>query len=1114
MRVKGRVHQMSGGSGIPELITLFDMGVPTSGTAASFFSYRSIVYKALSLVWAMGSGLVVGKEGPYVYMAVALTAQLALLRPFRRHFRHKSGASSLSAAVAAGVVSTFGAVFGGTLFSVEVSRHGGGIAALLNIVWCGSFAMIVVSQLDMTTLAHMFGTGTGADSDLGDTDFDTRELPLFALLGVGLGLLGWVYIKMYPPVNAFLRGLICERRLRMRISPCPCDNSSAWRDWNRLTLYARRTLAVVVVALLTTAISFGIPGLRLPSNLLVQGLFSGSLDGSGSGITEGGEGSWERVRDLLLLSAAYAVMHLLALCLPITVGFFTPMFVLGSVLGRAVGEALNLGNAALYSVIGAGGMCGSVTQTLSSAVIVIELVGTPFIATPVLVTIVFSVLTSRSLGVSMYEQIQRVKCLPDLHTLATISLPERRRLNTFAALSGDGTGTLSQSSFHNGSTFHSMHNGVQGEGKRRDLADLFTDPRHETAGKDDGEGTGPAPDVPDTVERQTGQTGEDTEPEGLVGVDAEAVTEMLSVNALTKYPSVVSRGLRRRYIFSTSVGEVAHTNPVCLRQRSTLAEMLDVVTRHTAVVLPVVNDSMQLVGEVRRQDVYILLLTSLRRLSVSLALANYGTQQHGGESTEGVYSTGDSKTGVVYHGDSHTTRHLSESDSSSDSDQSVSTGEGQGSELGFACIVPGASPLAEDGSDEGEAETETEGESTPEATPGADKGQAEGVPQDNALRQPVPVGSKGSCRDRERERDEADRDMTRALGDTHGSHSTHPQTSSLMSDPMLAHFRRYPRRTVAATVLLLPFLTFESSVMNTVFADMALVQAPNNSVIESGAGSKGDVHTDATGIPCGVDAQEDRAEGPGHSLPSLPPRVKVPLSDGLHVIGHAPVEVHPSLPLSSDPGAMHIVSGSQGYPHLSPRPHPTVQTSGAAHGVGRRGILPRMHPAGRVNVNARGKAELLRRIVGDSRRREEPCPCHTEGGIRLTRVPYPDTVLQGMLASIPHEGHFLPFLPRSSLMFTVDLLTTPGIEPDLSPFSILSHMPVASALRLCNLLGLDNAYIRDSHGRLVGTVLQGDLADLCQAASGFGACSNRCPNGRDILMGRGCVQCPRVQSIV
>ena len=105
------------GSGIPQVKTMLS-GVHLRG----LLSRRTLVAKIIGLILLLGSGLIVGKEGPFVHLACIMANQLLQLRVFERIRKTKGMALDIMAASSSlGVAANFGAPLGGIMFSIEVT---------------------------------------------------------------------------------------------------------------------------------------------------------------------------------------------------------------------------------------------------------------------------------------------------------------------------------------------------------------------------------------------------------------------------------------------------------------------------------------------------------------------------------------------------------------------------------------------------------------------------------------------------------------------------------------------------------------------------------------------------------------------------------------------------------------------------------------------------------------------------------------------------------------------------------------------------------------------------------------------------------------------------------
>ncbi len=103
------------GSGIPELKAILAGGVHMKG----YLSLKTLIVKILALSCALGSGLPVGKEGPFVHISAIVGSKVS------RYFGPEASSrqSLLIGSAAAGIAACFGAPIGGLLFSIESTSY-------------------------------------------------------------------------------------------------------------------------------------------------------------------------------------------------------------------------------------------------------------------------------------------------------------------------------------------------------------------------------------------------------------------------------------------------------------------------------------------------------------------------------------------------------------------------------------------------------------------------------------------------------------------------------------------------------------------------------------------------------------------------------------------------------------------------------------------------------------------------------------------------------------------------------------------------------------------------------------------------------------------------------
>lgn len=110
----GKMMYMAAGSGIPEIKTILSGFV-----IPHFLDFKVLVVKAVGAMFAVATGMCLGKEGPFVHISTCVGYLVAQRFPkYRDNGRRMR--EMLSVACSAGLSVAFGAPIGGVLFSYEV----------------------------------------------------------------------------------------------------------------------------------------------------------------------------------------------------------------------------------------------------------------------------------------------------------------------------------------------------------------------------------------------------------------------------------------------------------------------------------------------------------------------------------------------------------------------------------------------------------------------------------------------------------------------------------------------------------------------------------------------------------------------------------------------------------------------------------------------------------------------------------------------------------------------------------------------------------------------------------------------------------------------------------
>uniref|UniRef100_A0A8C1GJV1 Chloride channel, voltage-sensitive 1b n=1 Tax=Cyprinus carpio TaxID=7962 RepID=A0A8C1GJV1_CYPCA len=409
------------GSGIPELKTIL-RGV----VLKEYLTLKAFVAKVIGLTAGLGSGMPIGKEGPFVHIASICAAVLSrIMSIFTGVYENPYGYTDiLTVGCAVGVGCCFGTPLGGVLFSIEVTST---YFAVRNY-WRGYFAatfsafifrVLSVWNKDSVTITALFRTNFRMDFP-----FDLQELPAFAIIGISCGFLGAFFVYLNRQVVLIMRRPTALTRFLTK---------------HRLIYPGAVTL---IIASFTFPPGFGqfMAGELMPReciNSLFDNFTWTKIWGSPAPPGLGRSAAWlhPQVSVFVILLLFFVMkfwMSAVSTTMPVPSGAFMPVFILGAAFGRLVGEimATLFPNGILfdgivyqilpggYAVIGAAAMTGAVTHTVSTAVICFELTGQISHILPMMVAVILANMVAQCLQPSLYDSIIQVKKLPYLPELS------------------------------------------------------------------------------------------------------------------------------------------------------------------------------------------------------------------------------------------------------------------------------------------------------------------------------------------------------------------------------------------------------------------------------------------------------------------------------------------------------------------------------------------------------------------------------------------------------------------------------------------------------------------------------------------------------------------------
>lgn len=298
---------------------------------------RVLPVKFFGGLLSIGSGLVLGREGPTIHMGASVGA--ALSERFRTNELERRGL--LASGAAAGLACAFNAPLGAVLFVIEETRKefphtfrtylGVGVAAV------------------MATYVTQWMTGIGADLPLTVSTAPLSLLPSFLLLGVVMGFLGVVL------------------------------NASILRALDLAAASARRSpyLYPAIVGAAVGALMVVMPQSVTGGERLIEGLGAQNL----------------AVGALFLLAAVRFATMVGSYSSGVPGGIFAPILSLAVCVGFAFGETVhvlfpNLGIDPLaFAICAMGGLfAASVRAPIVGVALTVELTGSYSLVLPVMVT--------------------------------------------------------------------------------------------------------------------------------------------------------------------------------------------------------------------------------------------------------------------------------------------------------------------------------------------------------------------------------------------------------------------------------------------------------------------------------------------------------------------------------------------------------------------------------------------------------------------------------------------------------------------------------------------------------------------------------------------------------
>ncbi|CAI4221421.1 unnamed protein product [Auanema sp. JU1783] len=413
------------GSGIPEVKVIIH-----GFALKNYLNFQTLIAKIVGLTLCLGAGMPIGKEGPFVHIGAIIATLLTKATEacqYNMFFSNEGRQMEmLSTGCAVGIACTFSAPAGAVLYGIESTSK---YFAVKNY-WRQFFATTcsaIIFRFAMSAIVprHIAGTIMAYyQTTFPNEVFLIEEIPFFLILGVLYGLLGASFVFVHRRIAMFRR-----------------------RNPGYVKIFGTRPVAFTVLMAFFYAIVSCPEGLgkyfagqytfrETLVDFLANCTFSASDNATNACPSEILSHWSHNASDFHPLSSlsVYFVFYFFVVALFVSLywpaGIFVPCFVIGACGGRIFGEILTAFwpegfrgadgpqiYPGLYAVVGAAAFTGSVTHSLSLAVIVCETTGQLCALLPVLIALMVANAISSFLQPSVYESIIKIQGYPYLADL-------------------------------------------------------------------------------------------------------------------------------------------------------------------------------------------------------------------------------------------------------------------------------------------------------------------------------------------------------------------------------------------------------------------------------------------------------------------------------------------------------------------------------------------------------------------------------------------------------------------------------------------------------------------------------------------------------------------------
>ncbi|PCD23856.1 hypothetical protein AU210_015370 [Fusarium oxysporum f. sp. radicis-cucumerinum] len=399
----GKVMYMAAGSGIPEIKTVLSgFFIP------HLFDLKVLIVKAIGSIFAVATGMCLGKEGPFVHISACVGYLVTICVPKYASNQRKLR-EVLSVACSAGLSVAFGAPIGGVLFSYEEISTYFPRRVLWRSCLCSVVAAAVLKELNPTGTGKLvlFETNYGVN-------YDALHYFVFVILGVCGGIFGGVF----------------------------CRANFLWsKSFRKISLIKNNPVfELALVTFITAVLQFPNMLIRETGDIVMQRLLVDCNHVDEDWICQQeaqatGKGTYYA----WLVSGTFVKLFLTTITFGCKVpsGIIIPAMDAGALFGRMIGQLIPNISPGIFAMVGSAAFLAGVSRmTVSLAVIMFELTGEVNFIPPFMIAILTAKWVADAISADgVYDLAQHLQGHPFLEAESAISKVREFRDN-------EGTATV------------------------------------------------------------------------------------------------------------------------------------------------------------------------------------------------------------------------------------------------------------------------------------------------------------------------------------------------------------------------------------------------------------------------------------------------------------------------------------------------------------------------------------------------------------------------------------------------------------------------------------------------------------------------------------------------